>query len=93
MSNIDEFISNRLDKITEGKEVLINLIIARYNEGVRDGLIIGVKNKTKDDNSFYLRGYDFGIQMAKEIEEDTIRRSKIMNKQIERQRRLYDRYR
>ena len=48
MSNIDEFISNRLDKITEGKEVLINLIIARYNEGVRDGLIIGVKNKTKD---------------------------------------------
>ena len=71
MSNIDEFISNRLDKITEGKEVLINLIIARYNEGVRDGLIIGVKNKTKDDNSFYLRGYDFGIQMAKDIEEDT----------------------
>ena len=71
MSNIDEFISNRLDKIAEGKEVLINLIIARYNEGVRDGLIIGVKNKTKDDNSFYLRGYDFGIQMAKDIEEDT----------------------
>jgi hypothetical protein len=38
---------------------------------VRDGLIIGVKNKTKDDNSFYLRGYDFGIQMAKDIEDDT----------------------
>jgi hypothetical protein len=71
MSNIDEFISNRLDKIAEGKEVLINLIIARYNEGVRDGLIIGVKNKTKDDNSFYNRGFDFGIEMTKEIEDDT----------------------
>ena len=71
MSNIDEFISNRLDKIVEGKEVLINLIIARYNEGVRDGLIIGVKNKTKDDNSFYNRGFDFGIEMTKEIEDDT----------------------
>jgi hypothetical protein len=67
----DEFISNRLDKIAEGKEVLINLIIARYNEGVRDGLIIGVKNKTKDDNSFYNRGFDFGIEMTKEIEDDT----------------------
>jgi hypothetical protein len=71
MSNIDEFISNRLDKIAEGKEVLINLIIARYNEGVRDGLITGVKNKTKDDNSFYNRGFDFGIEMTKEIEDDT----------------------
>ena len=71
MSNIDEFISNRLDKIAEGKEVLINLLIARYNEGVRDGLIIGVKNKTKDDNSFYNRGFDFGIEMTKEIEDDT----------------------
>ena len=84
MSNIDEFISNRLDKIAEGKEVLINLIIARYNEGVRDGLITGVKNKTKDDNSFYLRGYDFGIQMAKDIEEDTKSMSELiqaLNKQ------------
>ena len=84
MSNIDEFISNRLDKIVEGKEVLINLIIARYNEGVRDALIIGVKNKTKDDNSFYLRGYDFGIQMAKDIEEDTKSMSELiqaLNKQ------------
>ena len=68
MSNIDEFISNRLDKIAEGKEVLINLIIARYNEGVRDGLIIGVKNKTKDDNSFYNRGFDFGIEIGIGIE-------------------------
>lgn len=84
MSNIDEFISNRLDKITEGKEVLINLILARYNEGVRDGLIIGVKNKTKDENSFYLSGYLFGIQMAKEIEADSKSMSELiqaLNKQ------------
>ena len=40
--------------------------------------------KTKDDNSFYLRGYDFGIQMAKDIEEDTKSMSELiqaLNKQ------------
>tara|TARA_S200002703_G_scaffold149016_1_gene146207 strand:- start:550 stop:792 length:243 start_codon:yes stop_codon:yes gene_type:complete len=80
MSNIDEFISYNV----KDKAVLINLIIARYNEGVRDGLITGVKNKTKDDNSFYNRGFDFGIEMTKEIEADSKSMSELiqaLNKQ------------
>jgi len=84
MSNIDEYIESKLDTLANGKEVLVNLIIAKYNQGLKDGLILGVKDKTEDDSSFYNRGFDFGIEMTKEIEADSKSMSELiqaLNKQ------------
>ena len=44
--------------------------ISGFQDGVHDGLITGAQDDSKINDYWYKRGYDFGVSLYCELEED-----------------------